>query len=170
MRARVPNPLTQAMYSEGVLGRRPAHVRVARWVARWQFALQVSFVIAGLFLVLMPVLLEFWLVLIQQNPITHWVFEEFSRMGPMAIGWLVFLLCGPYLALHLMAQHYPGGWDVRQQQGFPSPTQIVERSLYPRTRREECVFWIAMVMDVLGTSIWLYLPFGVMAYSIRPLA
>lgn len=168
MGVHVPIHSRESVANQRVLARRPLHMRTARWLVRWQFPLQVAFAIAGLFLVLMPVLLDFWHEIIDEHAITAWVYEEFSRMGLVAVGWLVFLVCGPYLALHLMAQHYPGGWNVRQQWGFPSPTQIVERELYPRTLREECVFWVAMVMDVLGTSLWLYLPFGVLAFSLRP--
>lgn len=151
-----------------VLRRRAAHERVAQWMARWQFPLQALFAMLGLFVVLMPLLLAFWRDVVMAHALAAWVHTEFSRMGPWATAWLLFLVAGPLVALHFMAHHYPSSWDVRQQWGFPSPSQIVRRRLYPRTQREEGVFWLAMLMDLLGTTLWLYLPFGVLAYSVSP--
>ena len=121
----------------------------------------------GLFLVLLPVLLPFWHEVVQRWGFTAWVFEEFSRMGPVALGWLVFLFVGLYGALRALARHSPGGWDVARQWGFPSPAQVVDRGLYPERPKERVFFWLNLTFGLLGSTLWLYLPFGVLAYSLR---
>jgi len=151
-----------------VVRRRGWHVAVARWMARWQLSLQVAFASMGLFLVFMPQLLPFWRDAVLRHDMTAWLHTEFASMGPWAMGWLLFLVFGPLLTLHFLAPYYTAGWNAHQQWGFPAPLQIVERQLYPRTPREEGLFWWAMCMDLLGTSLWLYLPFGVLAWTIQP--
>lgn len=94
----------------------------------------------GLFLVLLPVLLPFWHEVVQRWGFTAWVFEEFSRMGPVALGWLLFLFVGLYGALRALARHSPGGWDVARQWGFPSPAQVVDRGFVPRAAEGAGVF------------------------------
>ena len=66
-----------------------------------------------------------------------------------------------------LARHSPGGWDVARQWGFPSPAQVVDRGLYPERPKERVFFWLNLTFGLLGSTLWLYLPFGVLAYSLR---
>jgi hypothetical protein len=71
-----------------------------------------------------------------------------------------------HLILNWRVNDYPGGWHPTKQMVFPSPRLIVELELYPRTRKEEQIFWIGMVFGSLGTTIWMIFC-GVFAFFIK---
>lgn len=73
----------------------------------------------------------------------------------------------PFIILNVMVKDYPGGWDPTKEWGFPSPKEIVEKSLYPERGREVFVFWVGIVFGVIGTATMLYFPFGLMAFFFR---
>lgn len=146
--------------------RRARQMAAARWLAKWSYRLQALFASIGFFVVLLPVLNKSWRGIIETYSPTAWIFHEFSALG----GWALLLLgvlLGAHLILNFMAKDYPGGWNPTKEWGFPSPAQIVEKRLYPQNRREEFVFWVGIFIGTVGTTFWLYLPFGVLAYFIR---
>ncbi|WP_459724375.1 hypothetical protein [Sideroxyarcus sp. TK5] len=146
--------------------RRARQMAAAQWLAKWTYRLQALFASIGFFLVLLPVLNNQWREVIEAFALTAWIFRVFSTLtgGALILLGILMLL---FLILNFMVKDYPGGWNPTKEWGFPSPKQVVERELYPRNRKEEFVFWIDIIFGIVGTTFWLYLPFGVLAYFIR---
>lgn len=153
-------------HSMVVSPRKDAQIAAARWLAKWSRPLQISFATTGFSVVLMPVLSNPWKEVVVSLPVAGWVFNQFSTFGAWAM-LLLGLLLTLFLILNIMVRDYPGGWNPTKEWGFPSPKQVVEKELYPRTRKEEFVFWVDIFFGAIGTTVWLYLPFGVLAYFIR---
>ena len=149
-----------------ISSRRARQMAAARWLAKWSYRLQALFASIGFFLVLLPALNNPWREIIEAFSLTEWVFRAFSTLSGGAIIWLGILML-LHLILNFMVKDYPGGWNPTKEWGFPSPQQVVEKELYPRNRKEEFVFWIGIILGTVGTTFWLYLPFGVLAYFIR---
>lgn len=149
-----------------VLLRRPMHIASARWLAKWSYPLQFTFAVISFVVVLLPLLSTHWKEIIEEIPFLAWIFNDFSRFGPISL-FLLFIIVMPFLILNCMVKHYPGDWDPTKQGGFPNPKQVVEMSLYPNTLKEEFVYWTSQFLGTVGTSLWMYLPFGVLAYCIR---
>jgi len=146
--------------------RKARQMVAAIWLAKWSYRLQALFASIGFFLVLLPTLNNPWRVIIEAFSLTAWIFRAFSTLSGVALI-LLALLMVLFLILNFMVKDYPGGWNPTKEWGFPSPRQVVEKELYPRNRKEEFVFWIDIFFGVVATTVWLYLPFGVLAYFIR---
>lgn len=159
----VENPDIEA---KGVLRRREIHIASARWLAKWSLPMQIGFAAIGFFIVLLPTLSTSWREIIELVPLTAWIFHEFSTLGPASI-YLLAVIMVPFFILNIMVKSYPGGWNPTQEWGFPSPKHVIEKNIYPRTSKEEFVYWVSHLLGIIGTAIWLYLPFGVLAFLIR---
>jgi hypothetical protein len=146
--------------------RRAMQVAAAKWLAKWSYRLQGIFALLGFFIVLLPVFNKSWRGIIESCSLTAWIFHEFSTLKGFALLWLGFLLL-LFFILNFNHKNLPGGWDITKEGGFPNPQQVFELGLYPRNSKEEFVFWIDFVLGTIGTTIVLYLPFGVMAYLMR---
>ncbi len=44
---------------------------------------------------------------------------------------------------------------------------VADMELYPRTKKEELGYWVEVAFGLTATTLWLFLPFGVIAYFIR---
>lgn len=152
--------------SARTLNRKGIHVVFARLLAKWSYRLQAIFASIGFFIVLLPTLSEPWRVAIKTFPFAAWIFNEFSTLGAGAL-LLVAIIMVPFFILNFMIKSYPGGWDPTKEGGFPGPKQIIEKELYPCNKREEFVFWVGIFLGFIGTTVWLYLPFGVLSCFIR---
>lgn len=144
-----------------VLERRRFHVAAAKWLSRWSFWLQAIFVLIGFAIVLLPMLLKNWRAVIEKTPVAARIFEDFSSLSGLAM-LLFFFLMGLFLLWNGLKSGLPAG-----RNSFLTNKDIVEMELYPRNKREEFIYWIDFVFAVTGTTLWLFLPFGVLAYFIR---
>lgn len=159
-------PSTRGNVSDSVLRRRKYHIAIVEWEARWLPWLQAAGALVGFAIVLMPAMSKGWRSLIQDISVTNWIFEEFSRFGSFALALLAMLL-SMTSALYSLHHYFPGDWDVWQEHGFPSAKVIRDRALYPKTLKEEFTFWTLILFGMFGSSIWLYLPFGLISFFIR---
>lgn len=136
-----------------VMSRRRYHEAAAKWLAKWSYPLQAFFATAGFVVVLLPMFSKSWRAVVESAPIAGGMFNDFSTLSGWAM--LLFLsLMTMFLILNWKVNDYPGGWHPTKQRGFPNPRQVVEMELYPRTHREEFVFWIGIVFGAVGTTIW----------------
>lgn len=131
------------------------------WLAKWSSRLQLVFAGIGLVVVLLPVLSKPWSAVIDGVPFVSRVFHDFSTLS----GWALanfFVLMMLFLARSAVIRNIPGGHvPIR------SWREVVDMELYPRTRKEELAYWSDFAFAVAGTTLWLFLPFGVLAYFIR---
>ncbi|MOA61694.1 hypothetical protein D3C78_1868990 [compost metagenome] len=73
-----------------------------------------------------------------------------------------FILMILFLARSLLTRHTPAGYSP-----ILSYRDVVDMELYPRAIKEELAYWIDITSGVAGTTLWLFLPFAVLAYFIR---
>jgi hypothetical protein len=143
---------------QAVLSRRKYHETAAKWLAKWLAPLQAFFALLGFFVILLPVLSKPWRSIVENLPIFAQIFHDYSRFSGLALANLyigmIIALTKPY-----WAKHSPSG-DIVPYKGGIAPLRC------PRTRKEEVSFWIESVALILVTSVWLFLPFGVLAYLI----
>ena len=71
----------------------------------------------------------------------------------------------------LMALFLVRSWQIKSLPGGAAITltyrNVVDMELFPRTRREEFTYWTDISFGFVGTTLWLFVPFGVIAYFIN---
>lgn len=144
-----------------VLSRRRFHEAVAKWLAKWSYPLQAAFAMIGFVVVLLPTLSKNWRAVIEKTPIAGRIFQDFSSLSGLAM-LLFFFLLGLFLIWNGLQSRLPAG-----RNSFLTNRDIVGMELYPRNKKEEFIYWVDFIFAVTGTSLWLFLPFGVLAYFIR---
>lgn len=144
---------------QAVLARRKYHEAAAKWLAKWLVPLQTFFGLLGFSVVLLPVLSKPWRSIVEGIPLLAEVFHDYSTFSGLA---LFNLFAGMLTAITkpFWAKHSPSG-------PTPSYRDYVAPVACPMTRREEVSFWIEIVALILVTTVWLFLPFGVIAYFVR---
>jgi len=130
------------------------------------YRLQAIGAMIGFFVVLLPTLSSTWREIVVSFPPTRWIYDEFSLFGPFSLAVLLVFIIAT-IALNGLYRHFPGGWDAKKEWGFPTAKVIRDRALYPTRFLEEVVFWLAAFIGLFGLFLWLYLPFGLMAFFIR---
>lgn len=139
-----------------VTGRRALHRAAAAGCAQALPMLHVAFALAGCLLVLLPALSPPWRALLASLPAVGALSNDYGALGTSARLHVAVLLAA-WVAR--TAVTLPSA-DAERPTGFD---EIVARGLYPRTRREEIAFWIDIVQSLTATSLWLLMPFGVLA-------
>ena len=119
------------------------HEAAANWLARISFFLHAIFAAIGFAVVLLPILSRSWRAIIESTPLVRVVFHDYSTFGGLAMANLYILM-----ALFLIRN-------------------VVDMELFPRTRREEFAYWADISFGFVGATLWLFLPFGVLAYFIN---
>lgn len=123
--------------------------------------MQVTFALVGFVIVLLPTLSKNWRAVIEKTPVAAQVYQDFSSLSGLAMLLLYFLM-GLFLVWNGLKNKLPAG-----QTPLLSKKDIVEMELYPRNKSEEFAYWLDFVLSVTGTTLWLFLPFGVLAFFIR---
>lgn len=144
-----------------VLARRRFHEAAANWLARWSYPLQAVFALIGFVVVLLPMFSKSWRSVIEKTPVAGRIFQDFSTLSGSAM-LLFFFLMGLFLIWNGLQSRLPAGRNT-----FLTYRDIVQMELYPRNKKEEFIYWIDFVLAVTGTTLWLFLPFSVLAYFIR---
>jgi hypothetical protein len=137
------------------------HEAAARWLAKWDATLQVISALIGFFVVLLPMFSKPWRAVIESIPIVAKVFHDFStfRGGSLV---LLFILIVLFFAKSSQIKNRPGG------ECFPlTYRNIVEMELYPRTKKQEFAYWTYICFESASATLWLFLPFGTLAYVMR---
>ena len=148
------------------LRRRPLHVACMHWLAKCYLPLHLTFATIGFLLLMLPILCRPWRAIVESIPPLAWFFDEFSLFRGYAMG-LLYAYAVFVFILSVMAKHYPGGWDWAKESRHPYLKEMIEKQLYPRTKKEEFVYWVDLVFGILETTVWLYLPFGLFAFFAR---
>lgn len=146
---------------QAVLARRKYHEAAARWLAKWLPPLQAFFALLGFFVILLPVLSKPWRSIVEALPIFAKIFHDYSTFSGLAMVHF-------YISMALFLVR---GWQIRSLPGgnaFPlTYRNVVDMELVPRTRTEECAYWIDISFGFVGATLLLFLPFGVLAYFIN---
>ena len=142
-----------------VLARRRFHEAAAKWCANWLVPLQEFFAFIGFSVILLPILWKPWRGFVEGTPLLAQVFHDYSTFSGLA---LLNLYTGMLTAVTkpYWAKHSPSG-------SIPSYKDDIAPVAYPLTKKEEVSFWGEIVTLILVTTVWLFLPFGVIAYFIR---
>ncbi|MFN3716747.1 MAG: hypothetical protein ACK4R8_08500 [Thiobacillus sp.] len=142
-----------------VLARRKYHQLASMWCAKCLVPLQAFFASFGFFIVLLPTLSKPWRGIVENTPLLAKVFHDYSTFSGLA---LVNLFAGMLTAI---SKPY---WSKSSPRGpVPSHKTYLAPVACPATKKEEFSFWIEIVALILVTTVWLFLPFGVMAYFLR---
>jgi len=144
---------------QSVFARKKYHEAAAKWLAKWLLPLQAFFALLGFFVVLLPVFSKPWRGIVEIFPIFAQIFHDYSTFSGLAMANLYIGMLTAFTKL-FWAKYSPSGDVIPYKDG-------IAPLLCPRTRREEVSFWIETVALILVTSVWLFLPFGVIAYFIR---
>lgn len=155
----IPEPTGSA--DPAVLARRRFHETAAKWLARWSYPLQAAFALIGCVVVLLPTLSKNWRSVIENTPVAARIFHDFSTLSGWAMV-LFFVLMAMFLIWNGLRSRLPAG-----RNSFLTNRDIVEMELYPRNKKEEFIYWVDFGFAVTGTTLWLFLPFGVLAFFIR---
>lgn len=142
-----------------VLRRRKYHVAAAVWCGKSLVPLQVIFALVGLFVILLPSVIQDLQVIVERAPCLARVFNDYSTFSGLA---LIHLFLGlltavtkPYWSKNTPIGHVP------VYKGRRAPVAC------PVTVKEEISFWIEIFSLILVTTVWLFLPFGVIAFFLR---
>jgi len=141
-----------------VLVRRKYHRMVAQWLAKRDVLLETTFASIGFFIVLLPMFSKGWRSVIEKTPIVSTIFHDYSTMSGLALINLHFLLAA-FMLRSLSIKNLPG-----KTVSPMTHRHIVEMELFPRTKNEEFSYWANILFSATGSTLWLFLPFGVMAY------
>lgn len=155
----IPEPTGSA--DPSVLARRRFHEAAAKWLARWSYPLQAAFAMIGFVVVLLPVISKSWRAAIESTPIVRSVFLDYSTFSGLAMANL-YILMALFLVRNWQRKSLPWGVDAPL-----TYRDIVDMELFPRTRKEEFAYWTDMSLAFLGMTLWLFLPFGGLAYFIN---
>ena len=146
---------------QSVLARRKYHEAAATWLARKSYILQAVFAAIGFVVVLLPVFSSSWRAVVESTPIVRWVFHDYSTLSGLAMTNL-YILMTLFLVRSWQVKSLPGGAAFSL-----TYRNVVDMELFPRTRREEFAYWADISFGFVGTTLWLFLPFGVLAYFIN---
>ncbi|WP_200384610.1 hypothetical protein [Rhodocyclus tenuis] len=144
-----------------VIARRKFHEAAAKWLARWSYPLQGLFASIGLVVVLLPTMSKSWRSVVEMMPIAGRIFQDFSSLSGSAM-LLFYFLSGLFVIQTRVQSKNPAG-----QASFLTYRDVVEMELYPKNKGEELAYWVDFSLAVTGTTLWLYLPFGILAFAIR---
>lgn len=146
---------------QAVLARRKYHEVAANWLARISFFLHAIFAAIGFAVVLLPILSRSWRAIIESTPLVRVVFHDYSTFGGLAMVNL-YILMALFLIRNWQIKSLPGGAAFSL-----TYRNVVDMELFPRTRREEFAYWADISFGFVGATLWLFLPFGVLAYFIN---
>lgn len=155
----IAEPLGSA--DPSVLARRKYHEMVSTWLANKSYILQLLFVTIGFVNVLLPALSRPWRTVIENTFISREIFHDYSTFSGLAIANL-YILIALFLIRTLQIKSLPGGSAFAL-----SYRNIIDMELFPRTPKEELAYWSEIVFGLAGTTTWLFIPFGVLAYFIK---
>lgn len=155
----IPEPTGPA--DPAIIERRKLHRTAVKWLAKWLCPLHAIFGFIGFLVVLFPMLSKKWRIVIESTPLVRGVFHDYSTFSGLAILNL-FILMALFLARNWLGKSLPGGAT-----SILSYKNILDMELYPRVKKEELAYWIDISFGIAGATLWLFLPFGVLAYFIR---
>lgn len=142
-----------------VIARLKLHKAATRWCAKWLTPLQAFFALIGLVVVLLPMLLKPWRAVIESTPILERIFHDYSTFSGLALANLLVGMLTALLKIYL-AKDSAGDSTMSYQ-------DMMSLEAYPRTKKEEITFWTNVMGTIFATTVWLFIPFGVLAYFIR---
>jgi len=151
--------------SQSVKARRIYHVTITQWEAKWLPWLQAAGALVGFVIVLLPAMSKGWLVAIEEIGFLRFIFEQFSSFGNLVIVILTLYAITNAIGSLMWKHSYPG-WNARKEGGMPNAKQILERKLYPATRKQEFIFFVYVVQGLL-IPFFVAMLFGVLAFFIR---
>jgi hypothetical protein len=146
---------------QAVLTRRKYHEAAAQWLARRSFLLQATFAAIGFVVVMLPMFSKTWRTIIESTPVVRSVFHDYSTFSGLAMVNL-YILMALFLVRSWQIKSLPGGAAIAL-----TYRTVLDMELFPRTRREEFAYWTDISFGFLSTTLWLFLPFGVIAYFIN---
>lgn len=141
-----------------VIKRKKYYRAIAKWLEKWLIVLQATFATLGFFVIFLPTISSAWRSVIEKSILFDKMFYDYSTFSGLA---MINLYMGMFVALAkpYWSKHTPSGDLIKTKKGTSS-------FRYPRTKREEISFLADSIALILVTSVWLFLPFGMVAYFI----
>lgn len=144
-----------------VFERRNLHRAATKWLVKWSLPLHATLSLMGFFVVLLPMLSMKWRAIVENAPLARTIFHDYSTFSGLAMLNL-FTLMSLFLIRSWVGQSLPGGAT-----SILSYKNLEDMELYPRSRKEELAYWVDISFGIAGATLWLFLPFGALAYFIR---
>lgn len=154
----IPQPID--LGDPAVLARLKIHESAAKCCEKWLTLFHAFFAIFGFVVVLLPVLSKPWRSVIESVPFLSQVFHYYSTLSGWAMVNLLILVI-LFFIRNFLVKSIPGG-----QASILTYKNIIDMELYPRTKKEEFAYWSEIFFSATATTLWLFLPFGVLAYFI----
>jgi hypothetical protein len=141
------------------MARRDYQIRGARICAKLDVPLQLFFAFIGFIVILLPVLWPTWRHIIETTPIVATIYHDYSTFSSLA---LINLAAAAVITLAKTFWAIPEAGAAK-----PSYKDLLYLEDYPRSKRQEIGYWIEIATFLIASTMWLFLPFSVMAYFIR---
>lgn len=143
-----------------VLARQQLHQATAKWRAKWLISLHGCFGVLGFAIVLLPAISKNWRSIVENTPVFSHIFYSYSSFSGLSMSNL-FLLIVLFFAKNSFRQNSAAALNSPQ-----TNHESVRLELYPKTKREEATYWIEFLDSIASVTLWLFLPFGTLAYFI----
>lgn len=143
-----------------VLMRRKFHESAAKWCVKWLTSIHIFFGTIGFIVVLLPAIAKPWRLIIENTYLFSQIFHSYSSLSGLSMVNL-YLLIILFIAKGFFRKNPP------DDPAFPvTYNAVIRMEIYPKTRKEEAEYWLNILFAVVSVTLWLFLPFGVLAYFI----
>jgi len=142
-------------------------VKIGVFMSRIETPVMVAGVLLGFFWFFLPSVHEGTRQMLHEIPFAYAVFDSFTRLKvPVVLFIFAMGACGIFLTQLSVSRGFPGGWDIRKEGVLPNAKTLVEKKLFPISRRESFIFLLWVVF--MGFSAFLSAsPFIFIGYFIR---
>lgn len=136
-----------------VLARNKYHKFTVKLCALWLVPLHVFFATFGLIFVLAPAVFKKWGVIVNGLPVVSFIFDQCSTIGWLFWLWIVTIYTIKQIEFFIV--DYPKtkhlSQDKRAEYEFfrQDDKEIIAKSLYPKSKKEEFHFWIKMISKIV---------------------
>lgn len=143
-----------------VLVRRKFHESAAKWCVKWLTSIHIFFAAFGFIVILLPVIAKPWRLIIENTYLLSQIFHSYSSLSGLSMVNL-YLLIILYIVKSFFRKNLPN------DQIFPvTYDAVIKMGIYPKTRKAEAEYWLNFLFALASVTLWLFLPFGVLAYLI----
>jgi hypothetical protein len=151
-----PVPATPTI-NPRVVARRAIHEKAILWTKKPLSNLMGYFALFGFFFFFLPLCIKPLKTFFEQTPVLYQFFYFFVKTQDG--GYLIVRSVCFFISLRLLAQNfYPNLYKAFWQLTPPKD------EFYPKTTKEEIGFWLEVFFQVLGSSVFIYFPFGLVSY------
>jgi hypothetical protein len=142
-----------------VISRKDKHEKMAVWMAKWMPHLTAISIFTSIFFILLPAIIKKWALIVNESFILGYIFNSYSTFSGIA----KVNIC--IIVLFIFFKNFANVKKIKQ---INIPYEdVVAMQLYPNTKKEEFFYYLNLFFEFIGVTVYLFFPFGVLAYFIR---